>query len=96
MEKHERGCTANPNRVCGLCALAGEAQKPTAQLVEYLLENGLEALQRYVENCPACTMAATRAANKNLSGEEKYWFEYKDAYKSWWQEYNEANPIRYY
>jgi hypothetical protein len=34
--KHERGCTANPNRVCGLCAHSGEAQTPLVDLIALL------------------------------------------------------------
>lgn len=30
MEKHERGCTANPARICGVCA-ACEVEQPDLQ-----------------------------------------------------------------
>lgn len=36
MTRHERGCTANPNRVCGVCAQAEAAPEPLAKLVEFV------------------------------------------------------------
>ena len=64
--KHERGCTANPNRICGLCesAVPKLEQKPIAQLVACLGfdkdEYGMKELRELCENCPACILAAIR------------------------------------
>lgn len=88
MEKHERGCTANPNRVCGLCERVGEITHPFEKLIEALHEGGIDGLSKLVESCPACMLAGTRAANK-LSPSEPYWFDYKAAHEAWWKETND-------
>ena len=36
IRKHEERCTANPNRVCGICAMLGLEQKPIADLIALL------------------------------------------------------------
>ncbi len=36
MEKHERGCTANPSRVCGLCEHCGEVQPAMNTLTDFV------------------------------------------------------------
>lgn len=69
-ERHERGCTANPNRVCGLCAEVAELvggkseQKPISELVAVLSEDklnyGFADLRDAANNCPACILAALR------------------------------------
>jgi hypothetical protein len=73
MERHERGCTANPNRVCGLCEYAEPSlkQKPIAELIDCLMEGkssectsdikqGMAKLRQLTEGCPGCILAAIR------------------------------------
>jgi len=36
MNKHEKGCTKNPARECGVCRIMGETQAPIADLVACL------------------------------------------------------------
>jgi hypothetical protein len=36
IEKHEKGCTLNPNRVCGLCKIVGNKQSPIETLIAIL------------------------------------------------------------
>ena len=36
MEKHERGCTNNPDRVCGLCEHCGELQTDLSTLTVFI------------------------------------------------------------
>lgn len=33
LKRHERGCTLNPKRECGMCREAGESQKPMEKLL---------------------------------------------------------------
>lgn len=40
MLKHERGCTANPNRVCGVCDRIGINAAPLAELVALVKQVG--------------------------------------------------------
>jgi len=36
MKRHERRCTMNPNRVCGMCEIVGEAQPDLSELIKLL------------------------------------------------------------
>lgn len=36
MIRHERGCTANPNRICGVCEKGGMSPAPLTKLIEFL------------------------------------------------------------
>ena len=63
MKRHEAGCTANPNRVCGLCHAAGLSQKPINDLIAALGNGdkvGVETLRELADNCPTCMLAAIR------------------------------------
>lgn len=97
MEKHEKGCTNNPGRVCGMCALVGSESFPAAELQRVLNTEGWQALCDKVENCPACILATQRQADTSgvpslpyddprLDGLQRWSF--KDALKSWWDDYN--------
>lgn len=82
MEKHEKGCTANPNRVCGLCAIAGEVQRPMAELIAEgrrlfgsipacqfpgpRADDAAKAFREFVHNCPACLLAAMRQSDSDV------------------------------
>lgn len=75
--KHERGCTANPNRICGLCVTLAEshgiesAQKPIAALVGCLSlgkgDFGMKELRELAGDCPACILAAIRQSELQKS-----------------------------
>jgi len=72
MKRHEQGCTANPDRFCGLCARVGEEQKPLADLVAALDcgdAAGLKAVRDLSGNCPTCILAAIRASKLQTPGE---------------------------
>jgi hypothetical protein len=74
MERHEKGCTANPGRICGLCEYAEPrlTQKPMFDLVECLtgglqgdysnidIEGRMRNLRSLAEGCPGCILAAIR------------------------------------
>ena len=72
MERHETACTANPNRVCGMCAAANIEQAPLSQIIGAI--EGVRwpvAIERMravaggdeIEGgCPACLLAAIRQA----------------------------------
>lgn len=67
MTKHMLGCTANPNRVCGMCRVAHQAQTPLPALLE-AVTLGLTSLEIAANHCPACILA-TRKAIFALEGE---------------------------
>jgi len=99
MKKHERGCTANPNRECGLCREADIEQKPLTELVTALGSGdnaGVEAVRQLAEGCPGCILAAIRASklqhpylDDNDTGFSVP-YNFRDELNSWW------NNINYY
>ena len=94
MEKHERGCALNPERICGLCARMGESTRTPDEMLDALGDGGLEALSRLVESCPACMLSAVRRWNKLNPGEDEgYWFDYKKAHDEWWAETNDCGIL---
>jgi hypothetical protein len=107
LKKHEKGCTANPNRECGLCRTAGLEQEPTAKLVSILMEKipveeQMKKLRDITENCPACILSAIRQSGLqhwdfDEDGIEKgpnYNFDYKKEAALFWSEINAANYHR--
>lgn len=98
-EKHERGCTLNPNRVCGLCARVNAEQKPIADLMAPLEDGNFDALKRLAEDCPACILAALRQYNKPRPSDEQFWneWDFKAALAEFWNcENNRREEERYY
>jgi hypothetical protein len=71
MKKHERRCTSNPSRECGLCLMAdggsGYIKECLAVLKSHvgmgegvLPEEIVDSLDQAANNCPACTYAALK------------------------------------
>jgi hypothetical protein len=68
MKRHEKGCTKNPHRVCGMCALwkergGDEPAPPRDELVRVLDAEGFDAMREAANLCPACILAAIRTKN---------------------------------
>jgi len=68
MERHEKRCTANPDRECGFCIEFGDVvQQPVSELIEVFEDagggtEGLKKLREATANCPACILATLRQA----------------------------------
>ena len=101
--RHERGCTLNPSRRCGLCLHNGGVVQPTAaELLAAIEEDGpkLEDTRKVANNCPACILTAIRLYRKahpipaswncmedGPHGQE--WdFDFRAEVKAWWDEEN--------
>lgn len=68
MRRHERGCTANANRVCGMCIRANKdvgfpVSPPRDELVAVMDSQGFEAMCRTANQCPACILSVLRTKN---------------------------------
>lgn len=50
MARHERGCTANPARVCNMCAIAGFTPQSLTQLVSFVQQH--TNWDAFDESCP--------------------------------------------
>ncbi len=84
--KHERGCTMNPARVCGMCKAAEIEQQPMSVLTAAFVEFGLNGLQAAAEGCPACTLAGIRQSPMPETMEP---FDFKAETTMWWRDLNE-------
>lgn len=73
IEKHERGCTNNPERKCGLHPYVdgGYATATTAELIEVLESKGYRALRAAADECPACILAAMRQSKRWLGDPQR-------------------------
>ena len=68
MRRHERGCTLNPQRICGMCSLlaaeGGPAPAPPLNLlVETMDTEGFKAMCDIANGCPACILSVLRSRN---------------------------------
>lgn len=101
MAAHERACTANPHRECGMCREAGLTQQRMEDLITALLckgtdhEEGLKVLIEVAEGCPSCILAAIRQSKIQKfaedEGEEGVYlsFNFKEAKKEFWDNIND-------
>ena len=100
MRRHERGCTLNPDRVCGMChdGRVAPTKKP-ADLLAILNADGFPALCEEVGDCPACILAALRPLNHmdpelgpTVLGpnDGRQEWSYKAAKQRWWDDINDA------
>jgi hypothetical protein len=102
--KHERGCTNNPSRVCGLCAKSGNGiSQPVSLLVAALGigdDAGMKALRDLCDDCPACILAALRQTKAldylPLESDAPAWqkFHFKTALAEFWADLNDAQAER--
>lgn len=104
MKWHERGCTLNPSRVCGMCKMhyedgGEEPAPPRDELVRIMDTQGFAAMCKAANNCPACILAALRTKNGKgefgqpiVEGPEdgrEVW-SYAAAKKEFWDNWNSA------
>ncbi len=104
MMRHERGCTANINRICGMCALDDEFATPTRKeledafakdVAENWTPDGFEVpivdpvnLRLVANGCPACMISVIRKTETSTS------FDYAKQKDAFWNRVNE-NRERY-
>ena len=91
MAKHEKGCTLNHDRICGLCDKGELSQQPFSVLLEAYKDGGLDKLRDITENCPACILTTIRA-NHNPKEDVLQWdnkFDFKKELEEFWQRVND-------
>jgi hypothetical protein len=95
MKNHEKNCTANPDRGCGMCKHIGEDPMPMSDLIKSLGIGdaaGMKELRELCCNCPACILATIRqsgimdTSTREIENEQGSWtsFNYKDEHESFW------------
>ncbi len=89
MEKHEKRCVRNPQRICGFCSLSQLSQKSISELIHALGSGGMPALKEAATNCPACILSAlVQARFTPVDGGSIYYdFNYKEAVAEFWREH---------
>ena len=109
MKRHERGCTLNPARVCGMCAAlvdeGGEAAAPPDELKRVLEAEGFQAMCEAANGCPACILTVLRPINwhdeetgrSGVAGPQdgRESWQYSKAKADWWAEFNSVDCRSY-
>jgi hypothetical protein len=100
MKAHEKGCTANPERVCRFhLRLCDEPQKPISELRAVLHGSGdfgMPELRSLANNCPICMLAAIRQSGIcKWNGDPEsapldVGFDFKRELEAAWKTINEA------
>ena len=90
IKEHEKHCTANPNRECGMCDCKG---LQPFEIVEIKME--YEGIVKGVifddEDCPACFLAFVRQnKTQGYTREKKFW-SYTNAVKKYWESQREED-----
>lgn len=101
--KHEKGCTNNPSRVCGMCRFIETNGHKALLLADIIAglpdidldswtdqgegEKWLESLRVQTNSCPACMLAVLRQASCDKIPSFINW-NYKTAAKAFWEERN--------
>jgi len=104
MIRHERGCTLNPNRLCGVCRQKWDVEH--AQLLIKALGDGkskesVDALREAADGCHACMLAAVRLSGIQKPSDEDgpgfsvEHFEYQREKKRYWDEADEDRERSY-
>ena len=98
MARHERGCTANPSRVCGFHEAMRATQPQMAALLDTVKEHYpidpaamMVALRDAADDCPACILSALRQSG--IQREEDYdgigmQFDFRAEVDKFWKERN--------
>ncbi len=102
MRKHEKGCTANPERVCGFCHFAGYDQRPIKEMISILnqdipVEDRMEKLREYANDCPACILSAIRQSGLQKFDPDEtgcnqapdFEFDFKKEAAKFWEEHQD-------
>lgn len=105
MKRHERGCTLNPQRVCGMCKMTHEdggdgPAPPRDELVLIMDRQGFADMCKAANDCPACILSALRTKNGKgefgqpiVEGPEdgRQEWSYAAAKQQWWSDWNSAH-----
>jgi hypothetical protein len=107
MASHEKGCTANPNRICRAHDRLSDhqPQRPIGELVLVLHGKNpteeVEALRELTGGCPMCMLAAIRQCGRQVAADEDgpgfgFPFEFKKELEKAWDNANEAAALPEY
>jgi len=103
--KHERGCTNNWQRTCGMCERAGNVQESSDALWAAFMSGGFPAMRQLCAECPACTLMILRRKAKLREPDD--WasgpnpddgrgaFDFKAECKAFWADINDSGASYY-
>lgn len=89
MSRHEKRCTANPNRVCGMCGHVGI--KGFIEALGAGDEDGVDKLRDATNGCAACMLAAVRQSGLQDRQDETLLvlFNYEEEKIRYWAEFDD-------
>ena len=106
ISRHEKTCTANPNRKCEIHKHVDEPQRPMPELIAILTahvrdndwDKAMSDLRDATDNCPVCILAAIRQSevqkyqidDEGPSGGADLKFDFKAELAEFWKEVNAA------
>lgn len=112
LARHERGCTANPNRACGACRTFGLSAKPLSELIQFAKSFSVagehylgypDDSSNYLDEAKtkelrdlADSCPACTLAAARQSGVFLRGFDFKVEMKAHWDAFNEAQAEREY
>jgi hypothetical protein len=85
IKEHEKHCTANPNRECGVCGAKG--LNPEFKIEE--IERKYDKVRGVIVNrddCPACALAFIRQNKTNGFTKNKDNWSFPEAMKEYWED----------
>lgn len=110
MRRHEKGCTANPDRDCGMCRVLYESEgiekaPGRTVLIEILDNEGFNAMHEAANGCPACILSVLRTKNRKANHESppgingpedgRELWSYAKEKEAWWKEFNYSQQPDY-
>ena len=96
MRKHEKACTNNPERKCGMCGVSGS--EPIQKLIKILQKSpkkeepneifitNIDEFKHHAEGCPACMLAAIRQSDLIVQC-----FDFNEEKARFWDAVNNGN-----
>lgn len=88
MFQHEKHCTGNLDRKCGLCDNLIAYRVVIAKFLTDIKQPKVEDLMDAVKGCPICCLTVIKALKRE---NEFVWiddFDYEEELKKWWEEKN--------
>ena len=107
--EHEKRCTMNINRICGMCGAFNQLpiiieklqskikikHYDDAKEFEYYAIDLNDILAELEEDCPACILSIIRLLSANGKLIECQEFNYEKAKEEWWKLHNEEQDENY-
>jgi hypothetical protein len=94
MSRHEKHCTANPSRICGMCGGNIGMIPDFISVLGKGDEEGVDRLREAANGCPACMLSAIRQSHLQTGPDDEGWgfripFNFHKEKDAWWAVVND-------